>query len=426
MTPRRLALFVLATIALGASLPAFAQDAERTVEVIDLSGALDGRIIDFAIEAIEAAADAGVEVVILQVDSPGVIGGEDRLRMLIDLVASPPVPVVAWVGPSPARAHGGAGQIVLAADRAFAAPQSEIGFLLPTIAGASAGGASPLVDVPDVRLLDESLPVEEVPGIEVSPQTAAPRQVAQELDGRMAARAGGEVRLTTVRPFVAPDGSEGVSVLPTTIREPNLWDQFLRLAASPEAAFFFLVAGLTVAAFEFYAIGPGLAAGVAGVSLFLAAYGIATLPVRWWAVALSVFAVWVCAVGYQRGGIGALSVLGLALLPVAGFLFTDAAPQIRPGAAGVIVTVAAAAFFFLVAMPTVARSRFSTQTIGREGLIGEKGVAVTALVPDGEVEVNGAHWRATSHREAGIGPGDAIEVVAVEGWYLEVEPVRGG
>ena len=101
-------------------MPAFAQDAERTVEVIDLSGALDGRIIDFAIEAIEAAADAGVEVVILQVDSPGVIGGEDRLRMLIDLVASPPVPVVAWVGPSPARAHGGAGQIVLAADRAFA------------------------------------------------------------------------------------------------------------------------------------------------------------------------------------------------------------------------------------------------------------------------------------------------------------------
>lgn len=425
MIPQRLTPFLLAVLAMATALPALAQE-ERSVEVIDLSGALDTRIIDFAIDSIERAAGSNVEVVILQIDSPGVIDGEERLRDLLDLVASPPVPVVTWIGPSPAVAFGGAAQVVLAADRAFAAPGSEIGFLAPTIAGRS-GSESPSLIEGDWtgRLIDEALGVEDVAGIEVSERTAAPRQVAQELNGQSVVFAGGEARLQTVVPFLAADGTEGVSVLPTTIREPNIWDQFLRLAASPEAAFFFLVAGLTVAAFEFYAIGPGIAAGVAAVCLFLASYGIATLPVRWWSVVLTVVAVWMCSAGYQRSGINPVTIAGLAVLPVTGSLFTDAAPQIRPGVAGVVLTVAAAGFFFLVAMPTVARSRFSTQTIGREGMIGQAGVAVSVLAPDGEVEVNGAHWRATSHREAGIGPGDAIEVVGVEGWYLEVEPRRG-
>ena len=86
-----------------------------------------------------------------------------------------------------------------------------------------------------------------------------------------------------------------------------------------------------------------------------------------------------------------------------------------------LLTIGSAAFFFLLAMPTVARSRFSTQTIGREGLIGRAGQAVTALTPDGEVDIDGAVWRATSHREAGIAPGDPIEVIGVEGWFLEVD-----
>lgn len=425
MIPQRLTPFLLAVLAMATALPALAQE-ERSVEVIDLSGALDTRIIDFAIDSIERAAGSNVEVVILQIDSPGVIDGEERLRDLLDLVASPPVPVVTWIGPSPAVAFGGAAQVVLAADRAYAAPGSEIGFLAPTIAGRSGSDSPSLIEGDWTgRLIDEALGVEDVAGIEVSERTAAPRQVAQELNGQSVVFAGGEARLQTVVPFLAADGTEGVSVLPTTIREPNIWDQFLRLAASPEAAFFFLVAGLTVAAFEFYAIGPGIAAGVAAVCLFLASYGIATLPVRWWSVVLTVVAVWMCSAGYQRSGINPVTIAGLAVLPVTGFLFTDAAPQIRPGVAGVVLTVAAAGFFFLVAMPTVARSRFSTQTIGREGMIGQAGVAVSVLAPDGEVEVNGAHWRATSHREAGIGPGDAIEVVGVEGWYLEVEPRRG-
>lgn len=409
-----IAAFVAAFLA---SSLAFAQTETKTADVIDLSGVWDERIIEFAIDSIEHAADSGtVEYVVLAIDSEGVVNGSDQLAELAELVANPPLPVVTWIGAAPAKAYGGAGQVALAGDVVLAAPGSEIGYLEPTIAGddesasvIDLAGLAELVDraalVDDSDLFDE-----------VGPDSAAPRQVGQFLNGREVATAGGPVVLETVREFEG-----GVTNLETIIREPNLIDQFFRLAASPEAAFFFLVAGLTVAAFEFYAIGPGIAAGTAAVSLVLAGYGLAVLPVRWWAVALSILSVLLMAWSYQRGGIFLFTTIGILGLAVAGFWFTDAAPQITPSIPGVLLTIGSAAFFFLLAMPTVARSRFSTQTIGREGLIGRVGQAVTALTPDGEVDIDGAVWRATSHREAGIAPGDPIEVVGVEGWFLEVD-----
>lgn len=392
------------------AVPATAQDDDRVVEFVDLSGILDQRMLEFAIDSIEQAAARGdTEAVVLQIDSPGVVGSEETLFELIELASMPPIPVISWIGPAPATAYGGAGLLALTTDISLAAPGSEIGLLAPAVAGSETFSGPQ-------HLLAEALAVEDAVEFEVSAMTAAPRQVVQLLDGRAVRFAGGEAVLSTL---VAVEDGQTIS---TVIRSPGWWDGFLRLASTPEAAFFLLVAGLTVAAFEFYAIGPGIAAGVAAVSLFLSAYGIAVLPVRWWAVGLTVVSAWLLAVAYQRGSVPALNLIGLTGLTVAGFAFTDAAPQFSPGIPGVLLTIGSAAFFFLLAMPTVARSRFSTQTIGRDHLIGRSGVAVTDFDPDGVVDVDGARWRASAHREAGIHASDRIVVQAVDGWYLDVAP----
>lgn len=421
MIPRLLRLAFVAAILASFALPGFAQEEERTIDVIDLSGPFDDRLVEFAIDSIERAGTSGsVELVILQLDSPGAVASEDALRRLAALVQDPPVPVVAWVGPAPAQVQGAVAQIFALAPLRAAAPGTTIGLWEPAIAGGGTGFL--IAEPPTAGVLGDTITIDEplsglVDLVEI--ETASVRQLAQLLDG---VEVGG-VELSTIRQFTASDGTEGVTVLTTVIREPGLWDQFLRLAATPEAAFFFIVAGLTVAAFEFYAIGPGIAAGVAAVSLLIGGYGLAVLPVRWWALALAVGAVVLMSVSYQMGGVLLFTVLGLVALAVSGFFFTDTAPQITPGIPGVLLTVGSAAFFFLLAMPTVARSRFSTQTIGREGLVGRRGMAVTDLSPDGEVEVEGARWKATSHREAGIKAGDGVVVESVEGWYLEVGPV---
>lgn len=392
-----------------AGLPAMAQTTDgRTVEFIEMSGILDERVLRFSIESIEEAAERGdTEVVVLMIDSPGVVGSPETFEELRRLVESPPLPVVSWIGPAPAKAYGGAALLAFTAQVRMAAPGSEVGLMDPTVAGEDGYSG---------HLPDETVEVAEEPLLWVSEMTAAPRQVVQLLDGLTFTHAGGEVTLSTL---VEVEGGETIL---TVVRSPGWWDAFLRLASTPEAAFFLLVAALTVAAFEFYAIGPGIAAGVAAVSLFLAGYGIAVLPVRWWAVGLTLASVWLLAVAYQRGSVLAMNLVGLAGLTVAGFSFTNAAPQFSPGIPGVVLTIGSAAFFFLLAMPTVARSRFSTQTIGRDHLIGRSGTAATDLGPDGVVEVDGAKWRATSHREAGIRRNDPVVVTAVEGWFLEVEP----
>ncbi len=421
MIPRLLrALFVVLVVAAPA-LPSFAQTADRTIEVLDVSGPLDDRLAEFVIDSVEAAADAGtVELLILQIDSPGAVASETVMRRLAGVVAEPPLPLVAWVGPAPGVVQGGVAQLFSLAPLRVAAPGTGIGLWEPTIAGSSPGFLIAEPPAPEyIAGVVEVSADAPVPGLidMVSDETASVRQLAQLLDGM---EVGGQ-EIGTVTPFVAEDGTEGVTLLTTVIRQPGLWDRFLRLASTPEATFFFIVVGLTIAAFEFYAIGPGIAAGVAAVSLLIGGYGLATLPFRWWALLLTVAAVLLMAVSYQLGGVLLFTWLGLAALTLAGFMLGDMSPQITPGAPSVLLTVAGGAFFFLLAMPTVARSRFSTLTIGREALIGRKGIAVSDLAPDGEVEVEGARWRATSHREAGIKAGDPVVVVGVDGWYLEVD-----
>jgi membrane-bound serine protease (ClpP class) len=244
------------------------------------------------------------------------------------------------------------------------------------------------------------------------------RQYLQDLNGASFETADGEVIVETIQDFEG-----GVTVKPVTFRKPGLGLRYFRLGATPEAAFFFLVVGLTVVSFEFFAIGPGVAAGVAALSLLIGGWGIVNLPVRWWALGLAVIGWGILTVSYQRGGVISLTGAGAVLLQAGGTFFVDGSGQIDPRWWLVLPSVLGVLFFFLLAMPTVQRARFSTQTIGRDGLIGHEGVALVDFDPDGLVEVEGARWRATAHREAGIVQGARVIVTGVDGLFLEIEPL---
>lgn len=116
--------------------------------------------------------------------------------------------------------------------------------------------------------------------------------------------------------------------------------------------------------------------------------------------------------------------LGAVLLQVAGMFYVNGSGQVDARWWLVLLTVLAVLFFFLLAMPTVQRARFSTQVLGRESLVGAGGVALSQFDPDGTVEVNGARWRATAHREAGIKKGGSVVVTGVDGLFLEVDPIE--
>lgn len=393
---RRLLLIASGVIALAGC----ADTGSGGIDVIDVSGPLDASALEFVSDSIEAGAEAGQELAVVQVNSRAVLDrdGFDRLAALL---AAPPLPVAVWVGPYPAHAYGAAATLLDLAGSSAIAPGSVIGRSEPAILGEGTGRSD------ELTLAEDS-------GLDLQPTI---RQYLQDLDGATFQTTSGRVTVSTIEEIEG-----GVTVKEVTFRKPGLGTRFFRLAVTPEAAFFFLVIGLTITVFEFYALGPGVAAGVASLSLILGGWGLMTLPVRWWALALvAVGLLWLVA-AHQRGGIVGLTILGAVVLQFGGMFLVDGAGQIDPRWWLVLPTVLGALFFFMLAMPTVQRARLSTETIGRDHLVGQPGVALTGFDPDGLVEVGGARWRGTAHREAGIETGHPIEVTGVDGLFLEVEP----
>ena len=104
-----------------------------------------------------------------------------------------------------------------------------------------------------------------------------------------------------------------------------------------------------------------MAAGVAAVSLLLAGWGIVTLPIKWWALALAVLGWALLTAAYQKGGVLVLTIIGAVMLQVAGSFYVDGSGQIDPRWYLVLPSVLAALFFFLLAMPTVQRAEILDQ-----------------------------------------------------------------
>jgi len=414
-------LLLMALLAALATMPAAAAQDVAPLDVVVVSGPLDESMIRFVEETVTEAAAGGSQAAIIQLDSEGALSND--IEDLINLFQDPPLPLVVWIGDAPAIAYGGAAQLLLVAPLKTAAPGAEIGYLTPTVAG-SKGGLDIVAGLSAFPKFVETVTIEDaIPGF-IDAALPSIGQVVVWLNGQEVRSQRGAATLLTAREETGEDGA--VRMLPAAqvrFHEPGLFTRTLRLSVRPEAAFFFLVMGLTVAAFEFYAIGPGLAAATGVISLLIAGYGLSVLPVRWWALVLIGLGLLVYTAEFQRRSFGILSILATGALVVGGLFITDAAPQISPSPWGVVLTVLAAIFFYLIAMPVVARSRFSTGTIGRDHLIGRRGTALTVLGPEGTVEVDGARWRARAHREAGVTPGDAVVVTAIGGLVLEVDPV---
>ena len=384
------------------------------LEIIEIDGNLDRSAVNFISRRIDAAAAAGASAVIIQLDSRAALS--ERVNHLVTRIADPPLPLVVWVGPQPAVAFGGAAHLLAAASIRAAAPGVEVGYALPVVAG---GSPSPGPTGPPAAYWYETVRVHEP--IEGLVDIVAPSisNLLVELDGRTVTVRGIETTLHTIR-----ETEDGMAAIDTVFHEPGIGVRLLRAATGVETAFFFLMIGLTVAVFEFYALGPGLAAGVAAMCLLVGGYGLAVLPLRGWAVGAALAGIWLLTVDFQRGRSGPLSLAGAVLMMLGGLFFTDAAPQILPSRWIVLVIVISVVAFYGVGMPTVARARFSTPTVGRDHLVGAGGLAVTGFDPDGVVEVEGARWKATAHREAYLEPGDPVVVRGVDGPVLEVEPAE--
>jgi membrane-bound serine protease (ClpP class) len=211
----------------------------------------------------------------------------------------------------------------------------------------------------------------------------------------------------------------------TTVRfsQLPLFESLLHAVASPAVAYLLLTVGMALLIFELFTAGVGVAGGIAAGSLVLGCYGLAWLPVRWWALALLVVSMVAFTIDVQTGVPRVWTGIGMALYIVGSLWLYDGVSM-----SWITLTVAiiGVALTFFSGIPSMVRTRFATPTIGREWMVGEMGRAVTDVSPDGVVQVRGAQWRATTNRATPIDQLDPVRVVGIDGLVLEVEPEEGG
>jgi membrane-bound serine protease (ClpP class) len=379
------------------------------VDVIEVDGLLDDVLVDFVLRSIddveEAARDQEVVGLVLQVNSPGSVVGDARLAELVAAVRDAEVPVSVWIGPS----GGATGAAALLGGHA-----AELGMSPGTSWGLDG------VEVPDELLAGVA---REVPQRVVSAGEATDLGLvtiaAPTIGDLIVGLPGVETREITL-----DDGQVRREPL-TRVRfaQLPLLDQLMHTVASPAVAYLLLVLGMGLIVFELFTAGVGVAGMVGAVSFVLGAYGLAALPARAWAVALLVLSVVAFAVDVQTGVPRVWTGVGFVLFAGGSLFLYDG---VSMSWVTLLVAAVGVALAYLSGMPAMVRTRFSTPTIGREWMLGEEGRAITAVAPDGVVQVRGAPWRAFTNRATPIEELDRIRVVGIEGLVLEVEPEEGG
>ena len=401
------------------------------IDVLQVSGYFDPILVDTIDEAIDRAVSDGSQALILQVNSDGTVVGDDVIEDLLVRVATAPIPIGIWVGPSGARFYGTAAQLLAVADVTGMAPGARVGYIgVPLDPPALPEGVTIEFGVAEERLRNGSVGLSDARALAVFKQRIDDEGIPT-ITNMVAAMDGYEengVVLVTTELTVLDDGStrfDTVSVV--RFSKLTLVDQLFHTVASPPVAYLLLLTGLALLIFEFFTAGVGIAGAVGAVCTVLAFTGLAVLPTRPWAVALIMLAMIAFAIDVQVGIPRFWTGVGIVFTVIGSWFLFESIPgsSMRPSWLALIAGIGGISLTFIVGMPSMVRTRFATPTIGREWMIGQEGNAIEAVDPEGFVSVGSATWRARTNRATPIAAGDPIRVAAIDGVTLDVEPLEG-
>jgi membrane-bound serine protease (ClpP class) len=427
---------LLLLLGLGAALLAGTTGAARAqgrsvrIDVVEVHGVIDPSLSAYVREQI-ASAERDGSVLVLQIDSRGSYG--DRAVELGRAIRSAAVPVVAWIGPTGARAEGGALFLVYSSSLVAMAPGAGLGPARPFDVGTEASHEDPLI----VRSLGDQLvglaagagaDPEGIRGLLSGPavpagpalSSGAVQVAASNVDQLVRALNGRSVRAGERSASLETLDAQGRVAVAVRFHDLGPVRRVLHAVSTPTAVFVLLVVGLWAIAFELTQPGMGVA-GISGVlALALAGYGLSIIPVGWFGLGLLVAGVGLQGLDVAVRRLAWLTALGTAAFAAGSVLaWRGVAPAIdlSPWLIG-MATLAGALFFgFGLTVALRARERIRTAQVGLVGLVGE---TRKDLDPEGAVFVKGTLWRARSS-DGPIPRGRRVRVRDVDGLILRVE-----
>ena len=434
---------IVVALALANAPAAFAArpaGSKRAV-VLDIDGAIGPAMADFVVGGISAARSPDVGVVVLRMNTPG--GLDTSMRQIISAILASPVPVVTFVAPSGARAASAGTYIAYASAIAAMAPGTNIGAATPVALGGGSlfGGGEQKAkngqsaDTETRKIRNDaiayirslatlngrnadwaadavrsavSLPAGEALSHHVIDVIASDvPDLLRQIDGKTVIVGGKPQRLQTA----------GLAVEDV----PQDWrTKLLELITNPNIAFILMLVGVYGLIIEFFNPGAVLPGLIGAISLLIALYALAFVPINYAGAALVIVGIGLMLAEVHIGAFGALGVGGIAAFVIGALMMF---PAHTPGlslSTGVVVGAAAgSAALLLGALAALVRARWRPVVTGGEALIGAEGEAVAWDGEEGRVRVEGEIWRARAGSP--LKAGTRVTVLKREGLVLIVQ-----
>jgi membrane-bound serine protease (ClpP class) len=401
--------------------------AENQVMIIELEGPINPGTAMFVRRGLAEAAEQGIAVTILRLDTPG--GLASSMRTIVKAILNSPIPVAVYVGPKGAGAASAGVMVTVAAHIAAMAPGTNIGAAHPVTAGGKdiektmsdkvvndmASYARGIAEEKGKngewveKAIRESVSITADEALENNVIDLVAQDIDELirlLDGREVNLASGTITLRTAD-------------LKKVYFHPGFRDRVLKTISDPNIAYILMMIGLAGLYFELShpgAIFPGV---IGAISLILAFYSFQTLPVNYAGLILIALAIIFFIVEVQVPSYGILSIGGLISLTIGSImLFEDVGVSMKL----MLPTILLVGGFFMVVASLAFRAYRSRPRGGTDGLKGEVGLVKERIDPEGLIFVHGEYWRATADER--LEPGEKVEVEDLKGLVLRVKKLK--
>jgi len=389
---------------------------------------------EYIVQAIKQADADGARLVLLVLDTPG--GLDTSMREIISAIVNARTPVVAYVGPSGARAASAGFFIGVACDVFAMAPGTNTGAAHPVSISLAGQATDKTMEEKvthdavsyiktlaekrgrNLRLAEDAVrqsfsytEQEALRGGLINLVAATESELLAKLDGFAVRRFDGRMEVLEL-------GAQPLVELPMTFRQ-----KFLLTISNPNFAYLLLMLGLLGLYFEFANPGAILPGVLGGISLLLAIFSFQILPINYVGLLLIILALALFAIEIKVHSYGLLSLGGITAMVIGSLMLVKSPiPELRPGLRFIIPVAVGVSLIIIFLVTLVIRAQARRAMTGREGMVGEVGRAFEDFTGVGKVLVHGEIWEAEA--DAPLHRGDAVRVVKVlEGLKLRVTKV---
>jgi membrane-bound serine protease (ClpP class) len=403
---------IIWTLFLVFSLAGFS---EAAILKITVNAAIHPVTSEYIRGAIDRADKEGASLLLMTLNTPG--GLDSSMREIIEKILSAKTPVAAFVAPSGARSASAGFFIGIASDLFIMAPGTNTGAAHPV--GVSITGQSMDQTMEDkvtqdaaayiktlaekrgrnVRMAEDAVrkslsytEKESLQGGIIDLVAKDEEEIINALDGKTIHRFNGEETVLHLK-------QQPVIDVPMSARQ-----KFLLTISNPNFAYILFMIGLLGLYFEFANPGAILPGVLGGISLLLAIFAFQILPINYVGLILILLAIVLFILEVKVHSFGALSIGGIIAMLIGSTMLINAPiPELKPSLKFIIPVALGVSLIFIFLVFLVVQAHRRKVATGKEGLIGEIGLAQTDLNPSGKVFVHGELWQAEADEFIPIG-----------------------